>query len=401
MKILIVDDDQNKVTTIKSELLGSGLQNSDIYEAYHAAEARKLLASTAFDVMLIDVLLPARENATPTGETSVELLRQIVDDGTSKAPKHIIGVTANSDALQQYKNEFQALTFHIVEVTPCSDEWKSFLKKFILRFRRIKEAESTFDYDVCVLTALRDPELKAVLSTWNAVLEPEELLTRSVLVQRGTLTYDGKVKHVAFAHPAQMGLVAAVHATEALLQAFKPRILIMTGICGGFSEHVRVGDLVVADKSWDWQAGKWTQEGTLISAPDQKDASSELVAIAQGIKSKLNDFQSAFQGNTPPERANLVTGPMVSGSSVVASTDIQDVFRKQHRKMVAVDMECYGMYYAAAMTAGPVPKTICIKSVSDLADRTKADDFHRYCSYMSARVALRIMQNYWKSIASF
>lgn len=397
MKILIVDDDRDKVATIKREFLGLGLQNSDIYEAYHAAEARKLLVKIAFDVMLIDVLLPTRKNAIPTGETSVELLRQIVDDGTSKAPKHIIGVTANLDALQQYKDDFQSLTFQILEVTPFSDEWKGFLRTFVLLFQRIKEAESTYDYDVCVLTALRDPELKAVLNTWNAVLESEELLTRSVLVQRGTLTCDEEVMRVAFAHPAQMGLVAAVHATEALLQAFKPRVLIMTGICGGFSEHVQVGDVVIADKSWDWQAGKWTQEGILMPAPDQKDASSELVALAQGIESKLNDFQSAFQGNTPRERAALVTGPMVSGSSVVASTDIQEVFRKQHRKMVAVDMECYGMYYAASMTTGPIPKTICIKSVSDLANRTKADDFHKYCSYMSARVALGIMQNYWKS----
>jgi nucleoside phosphorylase len=397
MKILIVDDDRDKVATIKREFLGLGLQNSDIYEAYHAAEARKLLVKIAFDVMLIDVLLPTRENAIPTGETSVELLRQIVEDGTSKAPKHIIGVTANLDALQQYKDDFQSLTFQILEVTPCSDEWKRFLSTFVLLFQRIKEAESTYDYDVCVLTALRDPELKAVLNTWNAVLESEELLTRSVLVQRGTLTCDEKIMRIAFSHPAQMGLVASVHATEALLQAFKPRVLIMTGICGGFSEHVKVGDVVIADKSWDWQAGKWTQEGILMSAPDQKDASSDLVAIAQGIEYKLNDFQSAFQGSTPRERAALVTGPMVSGSSVVASTDIQEVFRKQHRKMVAVDMECYGMYYAASMTAGPVPKTICIKSVSDLADRTKADDFHKYCSYMSARVALGIMQNYWKS----
>jgi nucleoside phosphorylase len=401
MKILIVDDDQNKVSTIKSELLSLDLQNLDIYEAYHAAEARKLLVSTAFDVMLIDVLLPARENAKPNGETSVELLRQIVEDGTSKAPKHIIGVTADLEALQQFKSEFQSLTFHIVEVTPCSDEWKGFLKKFMLHFRRIKEAESTYDFDVCVLAALRDPELKAVLSTWNADLEPEELLTRSVSVQRGTLTYGGKVKHVAFAHLGQMGLVASVHATEALLQVFKPRVLFMTGICGGFSEHVQVGDVVVADKSWDWQSGKWTQDGTLLSAPDSRDASSELVAIAQRIESKLGDFQSAFQGNTPSNRAALVTGPMVSGSSVVASIDIQRVFRKQHRKMVAVDMECYGMYYSSTMTTGPSPETICIKSVSDLADQTKSDDFHKYCSYMSARVALEIMQNYWKSSGSF
>lgn len=397
MKTLIVDDDLTKVATIKRELLGLGLQESDVHVAYNAAQARRMLGDETFDVMLLDVLLPARANELPNGATSLELLKQIVDDGTSKAPKHIIGVTASIDALQKYGHEFQKLTFQIIQVTPDSDEWKSFLANLVLFLKRIKAAESTYDYDVCVLTALRDPELKAVFSAWGAELSPEELLTQSVLVRRGLIICDGVTKRVAFAHPAHMGLVAAAHATEALLQTFKPRVLIMTGICGGFADHVRVGDVVVADKSWDWQAGKWTQDGTLMSAPDQRDASSQLVAIAQGVESKMNDFQTSFQGKTPQERAALVTGPMVSGSSVVASVDIQDVFRKQHRKMVAVDMECYGMYYAAAMTTGPIPKTLCIKSVSDLADRTKDDDFQQYCSYLSARVALEVMHRYWKS----
>ncbi|MGZ8174009.1 MULTISPECIES: hypothetical protein [Methylobacter] len=117
--------------------------------------------------------------------------------------------------------------------------------------------------------------------------------------------------------------------------------------------------------------------------------------MARRIQSRLGDFQATFQGNIPDKRSALIIGPMVSGSSVVASIDIQKVFREQHRKMVAVDMECYGMYYAADMAVAPVPKTICIKSVSDLADRAKADDFHKYCSYMSARVALELMQDYW------
>ena len=397
MTTLIVDDDLSKVVAIKGELLGLGLYESDLYVASDAAQARRLLGEIAFDVMLIDVLLPERANGVPSGKTSVELLRQIVDDGTSKAPKYIVGITADFDALQQYEPEFQALTFQIIQVAPGSDYWKSFLGNLVLFLKRAKEAEITYDYDVCVLTALRNPEFKAVLDTWDAKLNSEELVTRSVLAKRGVITSDGVSKRVVFAHTHHMGLVAAVHATEALLQEFKPRALIMTGICGGFSEQVQVGDVVVADKSWDWQAGKWTQDGTLMSAPDQKEASSELVAIAQGVESKLGSFQSAFQGNVPPERAALVTGPMVSGSSVVASTDIQEVFRKQHRKMIAVDMECYGMYYAANMTAGPIPKTICIKSVSDLANRAKADDFQRYCSYLSARVALEVMRNYWKS----
>ncbi|WP_367155650.1 hypothetical protein [Methylomonas sp. HYX-M1] len=398
MKILIVDDNLDKITILKNELLGLGLQDTNISVAFHAAEARKLLSVVAFDIMLLDVLLPIRKDANPHGETSIELLKQIVEDGNYNAPKYIIGVTADLNALEQHKNEFQNLTAHIIEVTLGSDSWKKFLGTTVSHLQKIKNAELTYDYDVCVLTALCDPELKAVLSTWEPELTSEKFLTRGVIVKLGNITYAGSTKRVAFAHLSQMGMVAATHTADTLLQMFKPRVLMMTGICGGFSDqNVCVGDVVIADKSWDWQEGKWNQDGVLIPAPNQKDASSDLVAIARNIESKLHEFQSKFQGNAPSERAKLIVAPMVSGSSVVASTDLQNVFRGQHRKMAAVDMECYGMYYTASMTTAPSPKTICIKSVSDLADRTKSDDLQKYCSYLSASFGLELMRKYWES----
>lgn len=399
MKILIVDDDSDKIAILKNELLGLDLQETDISVAFHAAEARRLLSTVAFDIMLLDVLLPIRKGANPSGETSIELLKQIVEDGNYNAPKYIIGVTADLHALEQHKNEFQNLTTHIIEVMHGSDNWKQFLSTSVSHLQKTKDAELTYDYDVCVLTALYDPELKAVISTWKPNLTSEKFLTRSVIVKSGTLAYGGSIKQVAFAHLSQMGLVAATHTADALLHAFKPRVLMMTGICGGFSDRgVSVGDVVVADKSWDWQEGKWNHDGVLMPAPNQKDGSSDLIAIARNIESKLNGFQSAFSGNAPTEQAKLIIAPMVSGSSVVASTDIQNVFRDQHRKMAAVDMECYGMYYAACMTTAPPPKTICIKSASDLADRAKADDLQKYCSYLSACVGLELIHKYWESL---
>ena len=59
--------------------------------------------------------------------------------------------------------------------------------------------------------------------------------------------------------------------------------------------------------------------------------------------------------------------------------------------MVGVDMECYGLYYAAANHAGAPVRTICIKAVSDLADRAKDDDFQVYGSHLSAQLALEVL----------
>jgi nucleoside phosphorylase len=317
------------------------------------------------------------------------LLKQILEDGNYNPPKYIIGITADIDALHQHDDEFRRLTTSIIEVTPASN-WKESLR-ISINHEQTARANSTYDYDVCVLTALADPELKAVLSVWKPIILSEEFLTCGVIAKLGTITCGVNQKKIVFTHLPQMGLVAATHTTEALLQKFKPRVLIMTGICGGFSDKVNVGDVVVADKSWDWQSGKWADNGILLPAPDSKDASRDLVALVRNIEPKLIQFLSSFQGNTPKTIPKLVIEPMVSGSSVVASTDIQQAFRNQHRKMAAVDMECYGVYYAAYMTTAPSPKVICIKSVSDLADRKKADDLQKYCSYISACVALDLV----------
>lgn len=173
----------------------------------------------------------------------------------------------------------------------------------------------------------------------------------------------------------------------------------MTGICGGFADQVKLGDVLVAEKSWDWQAGKWTEAGTLATASDQRDAAAELVAEARAAEAMIAVLHEKYQGTKPSDVPRLVVGPMVTGSSVVASLDIQKVFRQQHRKMAGVDMECYGLYYAAENHAGAPVRTICIKAVSDLADRAKSDDFQKYCSHMSAEVSLEVLRRFFAQAA--
>lgn len=225
---------------------------------------------------------------------------------------------------------------------------------------------------------------------------------------------NGVERRLVCAHLAQMGPIASTHAATALLSEFRPRVMLMTGICGGFSDHVNIGDIVVAEKSWDWQAGKWKDGGIAPVEPqitdaadrgfqarletslDQRDASSELVAEARALDVRIAAIHEAYQGAKPGVVPKIVVGPMVTGSAVVASTDIQTLFRQQHRKMVGVDMECYGLYYAAELHGGSPVKFICIKSVSDLADRAKGDDFQAYCSHMSAMVGLETVQNYFR-----
>ena len=397
MRFLIVDDDPAKIDALRQELISNGLVDSDITACDTAASARKALESVSFDAMLLDVLLPARKNAVASGEHSVELLKQIIDDGTSVAPRYIFGVTADPAAMKAFQSEFRQMTLQVIHVAPDQNEWKSFLNSLVRFMRRTQEAEHAYIFDVAVLDALRDPELNAVLSSWPMQLDAESLLNSSVLYQTGTGIGELQGKKIVCAHPAQVGPVASAHAAESVIRKFRPRVLVMTGICGGFSDQVALGDVIVAERSWDWQAGKWTDEGVLQASVDQRMASAALLAKARTISAEdMVELHSKFEGAKPPTPPKVVLGPMVTGSSVVASTDIQKAFRTQHRKMVGVDMECFGLYYAAAVSAEPRTEVICIKAVSDLADRDKSDKLQAYCSYISANIALRLVARHFR-----
>jgi hypothetical protein len=58
-------------------------------------------------------------------------------------------------------------------------------------------------------------------------------------------------------------------------------------------------------------------------------------------------------------------------------------------------MECYGLYYAAENHAGAPVRTICVKGVSDLADRAKKDSIQAYCSHMSAVATLEVLKRFF------
>lgn len=396
--VLIVDDDSNKRAAIKAVLRRAELKDLNIVEASDAAEARIALSRSYFDLMLLDVLLPSRTGAPPSGDVSIDFLRQIVEDETSPAPRHILGITAQLEALRDHEDSFRRMTTQILHVEVGSTAWAESLTLLLKRMQSELTKSHDFGFEVCVQTALRTPELQAVLETWGADWGPEKFLVRGVLVREGILKAGEKLLRVACAHSTQMGPLATAHLASALLHEYRPQILGMSGICGGIADGISIGDVVVAEKSWDWQSGKWTPDGDLSSAIDQKDGSADLVALTRGVDAEIPRIYADYSGEKPSTLPRLYVAPMVSGSAVVENKDIHSLFKAQHRKVGAVDMECYALYYQSIMSSVPPSKAICVKAVSDLARRGKADSFQRYGSYLSAQVLLATI-NRWANTA--
>ena len=76
---------------------------------------------------------------------------------------------------------------------------------------------------------------------------------------------------------------------------------------------------------------------------------------------------------------------MASGDSVIQNETVVKIMIKDHlRQADGLDMEAYGMYYAARQCLTPKPIPLCMKAISDFADKEKSDEHQDYAAYMSA-----------------
>lgn len=186
----------------------------------------------------------------------------------------------------------------------------------------------------------------------------------------------------------QMGLVDAGIITSRALSLFSPKLICMTGVCGGFARHAPIGTLVVSDFTWEHQAGKHLPEGFELRSYQESMANETRIVLSQLIEEDrtLAQFASkSFEVAVPSVGALL--GPSVSGSAVIASEAFAARIAEQHGKVAAVDMEVFGVYRAAALYCSPV-KVFAAKTVVDHADEAKGDTPQQPGAILSARFAV-------------
>ena len=64
---------------------------------------------------------------------------------------------------------------------------------------------------------------------------------------------------------------------------------------------------------------------------------------------------------------------------------IDEMILKFDRKTLGIDMESYGVFYAVENAVAPQPKAVCVKAISDFADRDKNNDYQDYAATISAK----------------
>ena len=111
--------------------------------------------------------------------------------------------------------------------------------------------------------------------------------------------------------------------------------------------------------------------------------------------SGLAKIKEQFPGAKPDYELRLHMGAVATGASVIANPEKVKLIQDQIRDVIAIEMEIFGVYYAARWSVSPQPKYIAIKSICDFADQDKDDDFHHYASFTSAKIFEKLAKEYF------
>lgn len=402
-----MDDNRAKYLPLVRGITDLGISRDNIHTAESGSDAKQKLKTCQYDLLVLDLCLPEQIESEPELDVVKDLLEQLHNDSGLLKPRLMIGFSAYAayiEEIQGLQCSGSMVFYHHDEV---KDDWLVGIVncvKYLLNDDRAgpKIQEPV---DVCIITALYDPELTAVLELpweWGG----SEPLDHSTMIRRGRFISGDKTYTVIAAHALRMGMVSATVLATKLVTLCRPRFMVMPGICAGVREKTSAGDVLLANPSWDYQCGKRLsneQGSQFYIAPHQlyvpEAVEVRLLDIARNCAA-LSDIKRRWPGESPSTELALRSGPVGCGSAVLADFAIvEEIIKTQQRALLGIEMEIYGVYSAANSCPEPRPITFALKSVCDFADNQKDDRYQKYAAYTSAQVVRVFFEKYMQDFA--
>lgn len=397
MKILIVDDSQDKIREIMKTLLEiDGIQEGMIDYSRETNDALQKTKRIEYDLLVLDLNMPETildENDENAGASFVDELLGVF---VYNKPMEIVVLSAYDRFEEKFIENKTHVGFKLLRYDETSLEWKSKLQavvKYRLLYAEQKNVQEPIDYAIITAVPVETDAVKKMGCQWRKVKFEDDNLTYYV----GEITENNLSKKVVTVQCYDMGMVAATVATLNIAHHFNPQYIIMVGIAAGIGEH-NFGDIIVPREVWNYSSGKYkVVDGVDAFIPDPKVLSLDdkvLEIIREDHTTELAKIKSNWPDKVKDE-LNLDESPIACGSSVVANKGIVDEMILAHfRKSGALDMESYGMFFAAKSLCESKPIAICIKSISDFADSNKGDGYQPYAAYTSASFAKYLIMSY-------
>ena len=397
LNIIIVEDNEVKRDKILALITSSiDIPESNIESACDIKAAKRLIYKKSYDFMILDLVLPVDEDDDPSPKNGINFLSDIHSNPQVKPITHIVGLTAFSEHFETYREDFENRLWQLIDYKAEEIDWQERLKNLLFHLIKVRteflqRENLDYDYDIAILTALQDPELKQVLAL-DGNWEEFKYGNDATLYYRGVFKNKTKTFRVVATSSPQMGMVASSTLCMKIIHNFRPKYIFMPGIAAGVKGEVNFGDILVADQTYDGTNGKitTTESGDKGFSPNPTPLSldSDLKEKVRTYESKARYFfelKEKWQGNKPSTDLKIKIGPVVSVPYVIQNENELISLKDHQRKLIGLEMEIFGVFYSANNGFNPKPKAMAIKSVCDFGDKEKADNFQKYAAFTSAQ----------------
>lgn len=244
-----------------------------------------------------------------------------------------------------------------------------------------------------VIIYVTEIERQAVMRMYDwsdLTIEGDDQAYKEAFVER-----DGRRLRIISAQQDEMGMTASAALTTKMIGLFVPEYVIMPGIAAGTGNisgmsGQEYGDVVLASSVWNFSNGKYVSpnESEFVFGdvgfnprPTVVDISGDYMdRILEYINSDENEYLTHF-------------GPLASGTAVIANeTVLKEHVLTRFEGTEGVEMESYGVAYAATHAMNPKPHVIIAKSVCDFADEKKDDMYQQFAAYTSCGLIKDLME---------
>lgn len=409
--ILIIEDNPEKLREILQLLSKIDTINIDNVDSEpDSLGAKNQLKHKSYDLLILDIAIPLRKSENIDLEGGLKLLKEIQSRRGYIIPTHIIGLTGRDELLEKARKVLGEKVLSIIHYSNSDIEWQTQLlegiKQRIIAKDSIDLSEPEYDFDVVLVCALKT-ELEANRNNgWQ--WENYPISNDDTNYYKGVfLNNSGSQIKIIAAKAERMGMPATAALTMKVINKFKPKYVMMTGIMAGVTGKVNLGDIVVPSPVWDWGSGKWEADNSndnenkslFTIDPFQFSIDRKLskeISLLSEDSNFLFNLRKSYGNSAPKTDITVHIGPVATGASVLSDKATFDKIKDQHRKLLGVEMEAYGLFSAAEIAPRPKPMALCIKSVVDFGDSEKSDDFQDYGAFTSAQFVKEIIQRMFK-----
>jgi nucleoside phosphorylase/CheY-like chemotaxis protein len=379
MKILIIEDDEDKRAATAGFVEGLGVPSDRILVAKDMAEFMGKFDDQV-SICVIDLRLPAYEGAGPE-QNGIGILQALDSAGATHVK--LLAISAYPEEFADIRPQFESRGCLLIDYDR-KDVWQNILKQMILQ---VQSAEVLDFLIFCALRSERAPYTG--MPELAGVARIKDTLTRydvAIAGKSGTIIV-----------LPRMGLVDAAVMAGRCIEKFKPRVVAMSGICAGFPDRAELGQLLVSELAYEYQSGKWTDDG-FSGEPYQVPISEDLRVLTHKLLDDpqlLARLEKGWSSDRPAKMTEPKLALFTSGSAVIASGELIDQVAAYHRRVSGLDMEVYAVMRAAQIAVCK-PDVLCAKTVVDLAGGDKNDRLHPYGCEISARFTVEALQAYFR-----